>query len=82
MTTADLADTLRGVSDALERTAAVVTSVAIPPLEQAKAALVAVKRAGDGWYPTELDLAVVELRRTAELVLRAQQAVADYLTRL
>ena len=81
MTISELADALRGVCDALDRTAA-YTAAATGPLEEAKAVLLGARRVEDGWYPADLDLAIADVGRAGELVARGRQAVIDYLTRL
>jgi hypothetical protein len=81
LTISELAERLRGVSDALDRTAA-YTAAAVPSLEEAKAVLLGVKRVEDGWYPAELELAIAEVNRASELIARGRQAVIDYLMRL
>jgi hypothetical protein len=81
LTISELADALRGVCDALDRTAAYIGAAA-GPLDEAKAVLSGARRVEDGWYPADLDRAIAEVGRAGELVARGRQAVIDYLTRL
>ncbi|MGX7828568.1 hypothetical protein ACTG9Q_26090 [Actinokineospora sp. 24-640] len=55
---------------------------ALRELTEAKARLLALASDGAGWYPAELDLAIAELTRSAELAAAARETIADYVMRL
>ncbi|OLR92129.1 hypothetical protein [Actinokineospora bangkokensis] len=77
-----LAEALRAASATLTGAQALLTGGAALPLEQARAGLLAVRREGDDFHPAELDLALAELTRAAELVALARETIDDYATRL
>ncbi len=81
MTIPELVAALRAVSDALDRSG-FATASATRSVEEARAALLAVRHGDDGWYPVELDVAVTDLDRAGEMITRARHAVTDYLMRL
>jgi hypothetical protein len=81
LTISELAAALRGATSTLDQ-AVVAAATAVPLIEHAKAALLAVRRDTDHWYPLELDLALAELSRAGEHIARAQQLITDYLMRL
>lgn len=62
--------------------AAANTDTALRELTAARAILTKLAPDGAGWYPAELDLAIAELTKAAELAAAARETIADYLTRL
>lgn len=78
----ELREVLGDLISRLERVGA-QAATAIPLLERAKAILVAGATPGDGpWPPSELDVAIGEIRRIGELLAMAGGIVSDYAGRL